>query len=104
MSDKRAKPTANEYVYELSGYILNCAEMAVSPRGNSRYSALRFMEVLQRVIDLPEYAECIQKDPYLMSLKGKLSMVPMERDQKEEMRKALQDLLIEYAGEASKRI
>jgi hypothetical protein len=104
MSGKRAKPTANEYVFELSGYILNCAEMAVSPRGNPRYCALRFMEVLQKVIDLPEYAECVQKDPYLMVLKGKLSKVPMERDQMEEMRKVLQDLLIEYAGEASKRV
>jgi hypothetical protein len=104
MSGEAVKPTANEYIFELSGYILNCAEMAVSPRGSPRYSALRFIEVLRKVIDLPEYADCVHGDLYLTELKGKLSKVPTERNQTEEMRGSLQNLLLEYASEASKRI
>lgn len=97
------KPTGDEYVFELSGYILNCAEMVLSPRGNTRYSVLRYIDVLRRVIDISEYAECIKKDEYLHLLKEKLNKLPIERNQMEELRKELQKLLIEYAEEAGKR-
>ena len=98
------KPTADEYYFELSGYVLNCAQMVLSPRGGTRYSVLRFLDVLRRVIDLTEFAECINEDPYLIELKEKLVQLPIERDQMDELGEALQELLNEYAVEASQRI
>jgi len=99
-----SKTTSKEYLFELSGYILNCSEMVLSPRGNTRYSVLRFIDVLRRVIDLPEYASCFQSDPFLKQLKEKLGKLPIEGNQMEELRKELQNLLLEYAEEAGKRI
>ncbi len=98
------KPTGKEYIFELSGYILNCAEMVLSPRGNTRYSVLRYMDVLRRIIDIPEYADCIEKDPHLKQLKEKLGKLPIEVNQMEELRKGLQKLIIDHAEEATKRI
>ena len=98
------KPTADEYLFELSGYVLNCAQMVLSPRGGTRYSVLRFMDVLRRVIDLPEYADCIQQDPYLLELKQKLGKLPIERNQMDKLGNELQGLLNEFAMEAGQRI
>lgn len=99
-----SKPTADEYLFELSGYIVNCAQMVLSPRGGTRYSVMRFLDVLKRVIDFSEYAECIQQDPYLLELKEKLDKLPIERNEMDELGDALQELLNEFAIEASQRI
>ncbi len=98
------KTSSDDYLFELSGYVLNCAEMVLSPRGSTRYSVLRFIDVLRRVIDLPEYADCFKKDEYLTQLKGKLSKLPIEGNQMEELQKELQKLLLEYAEEAGRRL
>lgn len=99
-----SKPNANEYIFELCGYILNCAEMVLSPRGSTRYSVLRYMDVLRRVIDISDYVDCVDEDAYLLELKEKLQKLPIEGDQMEKLREALQGLLLEYAEEANKRV
>jgi hypothetical protein len=96
--------TAEDIVFELSGYVLNCAEMALSPRGSPRYSALRFIQVFNRIANLFEQVECIKKDDFLQGIQEKLSKVPIERDKTEETRKGIQALLVEYAVEANNRI
>lgn len=102
--NNESNTSSKDYLFELSGYILNCAEMVLSPRGSTRYSVLRFIDVLRRVIDLPEYADCFPKDEYLIQLKKKLSTLPIEGNQLEELNKELQVLLLEYAEEAGKRL
>jgi hypothetical protein len=96
--------SAEEVIFELSGYVLNCAEMALSPRGSPRYSALRFIQIFNRIANLYESVEGIKKDDFLEELQEKLRKVPIERDKTEETRKGIQALLIEYAVEANKRI
>ena len=98
------RPTADEYVFELSGYIINCAQMVLSPRGGTRYSVMRFLDVLRRVIDISEYADCIQQDPYLLELKEKIEKLPIETNEMDKLGEELQALLNEFATEINQRI
>jgi len=96
--------TAEEYVFELAGFILNCAEMALSPRGNPRYSALRFLSILRQLIELPQYVECLKEDAFLRSVLDELDEMPIERDDLEATRRSIQEILLRFAEEASRRI
>jgi hypothetical protein len=96
--------TAEEYVFELAGFILNCAEMALSPRGNPRYSALRFLSILRQLIELPEYVESLEEDAFLRSVLVELDEMPIERDDLEATRRSIQEILLRFAEEASRRM
>jgi hypothetical protein len=96
--------TAEEYVFELAGFILNCAEMALSPRGNPRYSALRFLSILRQLIELPEYVECLEEDAFLRSVLIELDEMPIERDDLEATRRSIQEILLRFTEEASRRM
>jgi hypothetical protein len=98
------KQTADEYFFELAGFILNCAEMALSPRGNPRYSALRFLSILRQLIELPEYIECLEEDAFLRSVLVELDEIPIERDDFEATRRSIQEILLRFAEEASRRM
>ena len=100
----KEKVIAEETIFELSGYILNCAEMVISPRGSPRYSALRFMAVFRRISELHKYIECLDKDPFLLELAEKLNKVPIESNNTDATRNGIQDLPLEFAVEANKRI
>jgi len=96
--------TAEEHVFELAGFILNCAEMALSPRGNPRYSALRFLSILRQLIELPEYIECLEEDAFLRSVLDELDEMPIERDDLEATRRSIQEILLRFAEEANRRM
>jgi len=96
--------TAEEHVFELAGFILNCAEMALSPRGNPRYSALRFLSILRQLIELPEYVESLKEDAFLRLVLDELDEMPIERDDLEATRRSIQEILLRFAEEASRRI
>jgi hypothetical protein len=96
--------TAEEYVFQLAGFTLNCAEMALSPRGNPRYSALRFLSILRQLIEMPEYVECLKEDAFLNTVLDDLDDMPIERDDLEAIRGSIQELLLRFAEEASERM
>jgi hypothetical protein len=96
--------SAEEYIFELAGFILNCAEMALSPRGSHRYSALRFLSILRQLIELPEYVECLEEDAFLKTVLDDLDEMPIERDDLEATRGSIQELLLRFAEEANERI
>lgn len=96
--------SGQEHIFEFAGYVLNCAEMSISLRGSPRYSALRFLEVFRRIVDLYEHFDCIEPDSFLVELKEKLRDIPIERNNVEATRAGIQDLLILVADEAAKRV
>ena len=96
--------TPEEDLFELGGYILNCAEMALSPRGGARYSALRFMEVYRRILDLTDRLDCIDHDQFLKEMKQKLGGIPIERDNPEQTRDGIMNVLLDFAEESARRI
>jgi len=95
--------TAEEYLFEFTGYLVTCAEMALSPRGSPRYSALRFVEATRRLIDLPSFVHCLNKDPFLLEIRKKLDQLKIEQNEMDQLRNQLKTLLLEFAEEASRR-
>jgi hypothetical protein len=92
-----------EYVFELAGYLMTCAEMALSPRGSPRYSALRFIEVVRRLIDLPKFVSCLKEDQFLFKIKKQLESLKIEQNDMEQLRSQLQAILVEFAEEGGRR-
>jgi hypothetical protein len=93
------KKSGEEYIFELAGYLVTCAAMALSGEreGSPRYSANRFLIALRKLVDSPEYVEGLEEDPFLRGIVEKLDDIKLEHDQ-------LQDLQMEFAVEASKRL
>jgi len=96
--------TGEQYLFELAGYLVTCAEMALSPRGSPRYSALRFVEVVKRLVDLPRYVHSLKEDPFLTQISKKFQNLKIEQDQTEQLRTQLQEILLDFADEGARRI
>jgi hypothetical protein len=93
-----------EYIYQLAGYVATCTEMILSPRGNIRYAALRFIEILNRLIDLHNYSDCIQEDNFLLDIQKRLWELERERDKMDKLRNQMQNIISDFAEEAIKRL
>ena len=93
------KKTGEEYIFELAGYLVTCASMALSGEreGSPRYSANRFLIALRKLVDSPEYIEGLADDPFLRGIVEKLEEIKLEHGE-------LQSLQMEFAVEASKRL
>ncbi len=106
MTSNSVKPSSNaeEYIFELAAYLVTCAEMSLSPRGTRRYSAMHFIRVLRRIIDLPDFVKCLEKDLFLQKIKAELDQLKTGIGQQEEFQRQLQKVLIEFAEEAERRI
>ena len=91
--------TGEEYIFELAGYLVTCASMALSGEreGSPRYSANRFLIAFRKLVDSPEYVEGLADDPFLQGIVEKLDEINLEHE-------ALQKLQMEFAVEASKRL
>jgi hypothetical protein len=88
-----------DYLFELAGYLLTCATMALSGEreGSPRYSANRFLVDLSKLIVLPRYVESLEEDPFIKGLTKKLQGISLNFDK-------LQRLRMEFAVEASQRL
>jgi len=86
-------------LFELAGYLVTCATMALSGdrEGSPSYSANRFLITLRKVIELNKHFEYLKADPFLEKIEEKLDDITLEF-------KDLQRLQMEFAKEASKRI
>ena len=91
-----------EYIYQLTGYIATCTDEVLSPRGNLRHATLRFIEILNRVIDLHKYSDCIKEDKFLLELQERLW--ELERDKMDKLKGQIGDLISDFAGEAITRL
>lgn len=96
MSDKKS---GEEYLFELAGYLVTCAAMALSGEreGSPRYSANRFLIALRKLVDSPVYVEGLADDPFLRGIVEKLDDIKLEHEE-------LQGLQMEFAIEATKRL
>lgn len=96
MSDKKS---GEDYIFELAGYLLTCAAMALSGvrEGSPRYSANRFLIALRKLVDSPAYLQGLDNDPFLRGIVEKLDGIKLEHEE-------LQDLQMEFAVEATKRL
>jgi hypothetical protein len=65
--------------------------------GSPRYSANRFLIALRKLVDVPKYVDGLSEDPFLNEILKKLDQIKLELGD-------LQDLQIEFAVEASKRL
>ena len=93
------KKTGDEYIFELAGYLVTCASMALSGEreGSPRYSANRFLIALRKLVDSPTYVEGLADDPFLRGIVEKLDEIKLEHEE-------LLSLQMEFAVEASKRL
>lgn len=96
--------TPEETLFELCGYILNCAEMTLSPRGGARYSALRFMEVYSRILGFINRLDCISEDTFLNNMNQKLGAISIEIDNIEQTREDIMKILLDFADESVRRM
>jgi hypothetical protein len=96
VSDKKS---GQEYIFELAGYLVTCATMALSGEreGSPRYSANRFLIALRKLVDSPAYVDCLVDDPFLRGIVEKLDDLKLEHEK-------LQGLQMEFAVEARKRL
>jgi hypothetical protein len=92
-----------EYIFQLSGYILTCAEEALSDRGDLRHAILRFLEILKRVIEMSQYEE-ISEDKFLLDLKVKIATLPRDKNQMDAMLDEVEKLLVDFAEESLNRL
>lgn len=95
----RDEKSGEDYVFELAGYLVTCAAMALSGEreGSPRYSANRFLIALRKLVDSPAYVEGLKDDLFLRGIVEKLDGVKLEHEE-------LQGLQMEFAVEASKRL
>jgi hypothetical protein len=102
--------SGKEYIFEIIGYILTSAEMVTSGRGPSFYSALRFIEVAERLINIYKYVDCLEEDPYLIKINEKLNKIKLNiralggEGKREDFENNLKKLLIDVATEKLRRI
>jgi len=91
--------TGEDRLFELAGYLAACAAMALSGEreGSPRYSANRFIEALRRLIALQGHVEGLGEDPFLRRISERLENIRLEPE-------ALQEILREFADEASRRL
>ena len=101
MSDVKS---GEEYIFELAGYLVTCASMALSGEreGSPRYSANRFLIALRKLVDSPEYVEGLADDPFLRGIVEKLDGIKLDGIKLDH--EELQGLQMEFAVEASKRL
>lgn len=93
------KKSGEEYLFELAGYLVTCATMALSGEreGSPRYSANRFLIALRKLVEIPDYVAGLADDPFLRGIVEKLESIRMEIEE-------LQTIQMEFATEASKRL
>ena len=91
--------TNRDDIFELAGYLVTCATMALSGEreGSPQYSANRFLLTLRKVIELNKHIEDLKADPFLDRIIDKL-------DEKKLELKDLQELQMEFVEEATRRI
>lgn len=99
--------SGEDYLFELIGYLLTSAEMVVEGRGPPIYSALRFLEVAHRLIDLPKYLDCLDEDAYLVELKRGIDKIKLARARDKGvdiLRDGIKEILLDIASEALRRV
>lgn len=104
MKNSRVNITNEEHIFQFAGYLITCAEMALSPRGSPRYSALRFIEVYRRLTDLHKSVDCIAEDKFLINIKERIDQLNRDPNQMEDFRSQLHEILLEFADEATQRL
>lgn len=99
--------SGEDYLFELIGYLLTSTEMVVEGRGPPIYSALRFLEVAYRLIDLPKYLDSLDEDAYLVELKRGIDKIKPARARDKGvdiLRDGIKELLLDIASEALRRV
>ena len=99
---KKSFGSGGDHLFEIVGYLITSAEMVASGRGPPLYSALRFLEAADRLIDLTKCVDGL-KDPYLEKLKPIIKNIKLGNENTEIFANRLRELLVDIASEALKR-
>jgi len=96
MTDEKS---GEDYIFELAGYLITCATMALSGdrEGSPSYSANRFLIALRKLVDSAVYVEGLKNDPFLHEIVEKLDSIKLEYEE-------ILSLQMEFAVEAGKRL
>jgi hypothetical protein len=93
---------SKEYVYDLATYLLASARGCIEEP--PMYGPLRLVESLSRLAAISQYADCIEKDDFLLKAKKKIDenkYVVMQSE--EEFTKFLDSMIKEFTVELKRR-
>ena len=96
--------TAENHIFELSGWLLSCADEAASVGRPCRHSTLRFIETVRKMANLHSYIEGMETDPFLLEILKDLENLHIEGHQMELLSGEIQGLLMKFANEALNRV
>ena len=94
--------SSRDYVFNLATYLLTSARGCIEEP--LLYGPLRLIESLSRLVILPEFATCIEKDDFLLAAKRKIDdnkYIVMQSE--EEFTKFLDNLITEFTAELKRR-
>lgn len=101
MGNKK-KGEGNEYLFELATFLAVSASGCIDAPPN--YGALRLIEALSRLADLPKYSSCLSEDKFLMDIKKDIDeKSSLILSNTEKFRRFIDELVSLFATELKER-